>query len=334
MMFALLPLPAFSGDLRFHPGTRHDRFSAASASDVLVRFAGVRKTYDGETLVVKDLNLEIRRGEFLTLLGPSGSGKTTSLMMLAGFEVPTDGEIELAGRSIRNVPPHQRGIGMVFQNYALFPHMTIEENVAFPLMVRGMGPRRAQRQGARGAVHGEAGGPVAAASGAAFRRAAAARRAGPRPGVRTAAGADGRAPGRARQAAARAHADRDQAPAPEPGSDRGLRHPRPDRGADHVGPYRGVQRRRDPAAGCAARPLRGAAERLRRRTSSARTTCSPRHGGGDAGERPLPRRARPTAITSPARGGQRDRRGAGRPACRCGPRRCTWRITARSTSTG
>ncbi|WP_337996814.1 ABC transporter ATP-binding protein [Oleispirillum naphthae] len=112
--------------------------SAAPASDVLVRFSGVRKTYDGETLVVKDLNLDIHRGEFLTLLGPSGSGKTTSLMMLAGFEVPTDGEIELAGRSIRNVPPHQRGIGMVFQNYALFPHMTIEENVAFPLMVRGM----------------------------------------------------------------------------------------------------------------------------------------------------------------------------------------------------
>ncbi len=113
------------------------------ADDVLVRFSGVRKTYDGETLVVKDLNLEIRRGEFLTLLGPSGSGKTTSLMMLAGFEVPTEGEITLGGRSIRDVPAHQRGIGMVFQNYALFPHMTIEENVAFPLMVRGM-PRDAR----------------------------------------------------------------------------------------------------------------------------------------------------------------------------------------------
>ena len=79
---------------------------------------------------------DIGKGEFVTLLGPSGSGKTTTLMMLAGFEVPTHGEIYLAGRPIKNMPPHKRDIGMVFQNYALFPHMTIEENVAFPLSVR------------------------------------------------------------------------------------------------------------------------------------------------------------------------------------------------------
>ncbi|GAA0586232.1 ABC transporter ATP-binding protein [Caenispirillum bisanense] len=102
----------------------------------LVAFEGVQKTYDGEILVVKDLNLEISKGEFLTMLGPSGSGKTTSLMMLAGFEVPTHGDIKLAGRSLKNTPPHKRDIGMVFQNYALFPHMTVEENVAFPLSVR------------------------------------------------------------------------------------------------------------------------------------------------------------------------------------------------------
>ncbi|MDH4582682.1 ABC transporter ATP-binding protein [Pseudomonas sp. BN415] len=107
-------------------------------NDILVSFRGVQKSYDGETLIVKDLNLDIRKGEFLTLLGPSGSGKTTSLMMLAGFETPTSGEILLAGRSINNVPPHKRDIGMVFQNYALFPHMTVAENLAFPLSVRGM----------------------------------------------------------------------------------------------------------------------------------------------------------------------------------------------------
>jgi putative spermidine/putrescine transport system ATP-binding protein len=107
-------------------------------NDILVSFRGVQKSYDGETLIVKDLNLDIRKGEFLTLLGPSGSGKTTSLMMLAGFETPTNGEILLAGRSINNVPPHKRDIGMVFQNYALFPHMTVAENLAFPLSVRGM----------------------------------------------------------------------------------------------------------------------------------------------------------------------------------------------------
>ena len=112
--------------------------SSAGASDVLVSFRGVQKSYDGEALIVKDLNLDIRKGEFLTLLGPSGSGKTTSLMMLAGFETPTAGEILLAGRSINNVPPHKRDIGMVFQNYALFPHMTVAENLAFPLSVRGM----------------------------------------------------------------------------------------------------------------------------------------------------------------------------------------------------
>ena len=75
-------------------------------------------------MVVRDLDLDIRRGEFLTLLGPSGSGKTTTLMMLAGFETPTAGEILLDGRPITRTPPHKRNFGMVFQNYALFPHMT------------------------------------------------------------------------------------------------------------------------------------------------------------------------------------------------------------------
>ena len=102
----------------------------------IVSFRNVQKSYDGDALIVKNLNLDIRRGEFLTLLGPSGSGKTTSLMMLAGFEEPSAGEIVLEGRSLNRVPPHKRDIGMVFQNYALFPHLTVEENLAFPLKVR------------------------------------------------------------------------------------------------------------------------------------------------------------------------------------------------------
>jgi putative spermidine/putrescine transport system ATP-binding protein len=106
------------------------------AGDAIVRFVNVQKSYDGETLVVKNLNLDIPKGEFLTMLGPSGSGKTTTLMMLAGFEPATHGEIYLKGKPINNTPPHKRGIGMVFQNYALFPHMTINENLAFPLQVR------------------------------------------------------------------------------------------------------------------------------------------------------------------------------------------------------
>ena len=110
-----------------------------SSDDAFVAFDRVQKSYDGETLVVKDLNLAMPKGEFLTMLGPSGSGKTTCLMMLAGFETATHGEIRLDGREINNIPPHKRGIGMVFQNYALFPHMTVGENLAFPLEVRGMG---------------------------------------------------------------------------------------------------------------------------------------------------------------------------------------------------
>ncbi len=101
-----------------------------------VKFDKVDKSYDGKVLVVKDLNLDIAEGEFVTMLGPSGSGKTTCLMMLAGFETPTNGEIYLDGNPISNIPPHKRGIGMVFQNYALFPHMTVHENLAFPLKVR------------------------------------------------------------------------------------------------------------------------------------------------------------------------------------------------------
>jgi putative spermidine/putrescine transport system ATP-binding protein len=108
-------------------------------AEPLVRFEGVRKIYgtDGPA-AVQELNLDIARGELLTLLGPSGSGKTTTLMMLAGFEAPTAGRILLEGRNIAPMPPHRRGIGVVFQSYALFPHMSVAENVAFPLSIRGI----------------------------------------------------------------------------------------------------------------------------------------------------------------------------------------------------
>jgi putative spermidine/putrescine transport system ATP-binding protein len=108
----------------------------------LVRFVGIEKSYDGRALAVHDLTLDVAQGEFLTLLGPSGSGKTTTLNMLAGFERPTRGKILLGGKPVDRLPPYERNIGMVFQNYALFPHMTVGENVAFPLSVRRM--RRAE----------------------------------------------------------------------------------------------------------------------------------------------------------------------------------------------
>ena len=104
--------------------------NANEGAEPLVRFRGVQKTYDGRSLIVRKLDLDIQRGEFLTLLGPSGSGKTTTLMMLAGFESPSAGEILLDGKLINHMPPHKRNFGMVFQNYALFPHMTVTDNVA------------------------------------------------------------------------------------------------------------------------------------------------------------------------------------------------------------
>ena len=104
--------------------------------EAIVRIVDVSKAYGKDAPVVEGLDLDIRKGEFLTLLGPSGSGKTTTLMMLAGFEEPTSGTIEIGGRSVNGVPPYRRGIGVVFQHYALFPHMTVEENVGFPLLVR------------------------------------------------------------------------------------------------------------------------------------------------------------------------------------------------------
>ena len=105
---------------------------------------GVRKRF-GEFAAVDGVDLEVRRGQFITLLGPSGSGKTTTLRMIAGFITQDGGSIEIAGEEMRNVPPHRRDVGMVFQNYALFPHMTAAQNVAFPLDMRNI-PRPEQKQ--------------------------------------------------------------------------------------------------------------------------------------------------------------------------------------------
>lgn len=101
-----------------------------------IELDGVTKSYDGRSRAVDNINLSVAKGEFVTFLGPSGSGKTTTLMMLAGFEEPDAGRISLAGRDITHVRSWKRNIGVVFQNYALFPHMTVGKNVAFPLRMR------------------------------------------------------------------------------------------------------------------------------------------------------------------------------------------------------
>ena len=121
------------------PGRPH-RVAAAEGQRLGVQLQGVSKWY-GHLAAIRDLALEVRSGEFLTLLGPSGSGKTTTLMMVAGFATPSAGRILIDGRDVTDEPPHRRGIGVVFQSYALFPHLTVARNVAFPLEARGVARR-------------------------------------------------------------------------------------------------------------------------------------------------------------------------------------------------
>ena len=133
------------------PTTAGSGTGTAAAPGTHVQFQNINKSYDGRAMVVRDLNLDIKEGEFLTLLGPSGSGKTTCLMMLAGFEAPSSGTIRIGGRSVHDLPARQRNIGVVFQNYALFPHLSVGANLSFPLEVRRM-PAHERRQRVRRAL--------------------------------------------------------------------------------------------------------------------------------------------------------------------------------------
>lgn len=114
-------------------------------SDVAIRYENVTKTY-GDLDAVDDISIEVQDGELLALLGPSGSGKTTTLRMLAGFEQPTKGTISLADEDVTHVPPHKRDTGMVFQDYALFPHMTVGENIRFGLKRKGFSGDEVERR--------------------------------------------------------------------------------------------------------------------------------------------------------------------------------------------
>jgi len=108
---------------------------ASDSRGAELRLEGITKTY-GEAAAVRGLDLIVHPGEFVTLLGASGSGKTTTLMMLAGFTSPTEGRISIGGRDVTSLPPGKRDLGVVFQNYALFPHLTVYQNLAFPLEMR------------------------------------------------------------------------------------------------------------------------------------------------------------------------------------------------------
>jgi ABC-type Fe3+/spermidine/putrescine transport system ATPase subunit len=133
-----LPLISSLAVAGFQEGARTvDASRSARESGVSVEFIGVTKRY-GASPAVHDLNLQVEPGEFLTLLGPSGSGKSTVLMLLAGFVDPNAGEIRVDGRNLSRVPANRRNQGVVFQNYALFPHMTVRENLSYPLAARGI----------------------------------------------------------------------------------------------------------------------------------------------------------------------------------------------------
>jgi putative spermidine/putrescine transport system ATP-binding protein len=122
-----------------------ERPGDARAEDVDVDLIGVSKRY-GDVVAVDSLDLAVKRGEFFTLLGPSGSGKTTTLRMIAGFEEPDAGRVELAGRDVTGLPPYDRSVNTVFQDYALFPHMTVGENVQYGLRVKGVGKEERRRR--------------------------------------------------------------------------------------------------------------------------------------------------------------------------------------------
>src|SRR6266508_3735548 len=119
--------------------------AAPGAGEVDVRLVGVSKHY-GDVAAVELLDLEVKRGEFFTLLGPSGSGKTTTLRMIAGFEEPDTGRVELGGKDVTRLPPYDRSVNTVFQDYALFPHMTVGENVAYGLRVKGVDKQERRRR--------------------------------------------------------------------------------------------------------------------------------------------------------------------------------------------
>src|SRR5262245_33273546 len=106
-------------------------------SDAAVLFKNVSRHF-GDVKAVDEVGLEIQDGEFFSMLGPSGSGKTTCLRMIAGFDRPTSGQIFLYGQDVSNLPPYERSVNTVFQDYALFPHMTVEDNIGYGLMIKGV----------------------------------------------------------------------------------------------------------------------------------------------------------------------------------------------------
>ena len=243
------------------------------------------------------------------MLGPSGSGKTTTLRVIAGFERPDAGRVELQGVDVTRVAPAQRAVNTVFQDYALFPHMTVAENIEYGLRVKGMARRDRRARADGDAREGAAAGSRRPEAGAAVGRPAAARRARARDRQRAAGPPSRRAARRARPQAAPGDADLPQGIAARPGHHVRLRHARPGRGADDERPARRLQRR-DRSNRSARRPR---STSIRRRSSSPASSACPTCWSATAGASRSGRRrfgwsTRPEARASRERAGGRLRR--------------------------
>ena len=234
-----------------------------------IEFASVQKIYDDGTQAVFDLDLAIADGELMVLVGPSGCGKTTALRMVAGLEEISDGEIRIGDLVVNDLTPKERNIAMVFQSYALYPHMTVEDNLAFSLKLHKMPKTEVAGAGAARGPHPPDRGLPPAQAARSLRRSASARRHGAGDRPRAGGLPDGRAALEPRREAAGPDAGRDPPAAAAARCDDDLRHARPGRGDDDGRP-RGSHERGAPAAGRhAAGALRPPEERVRRRASSA-----------------------------------------------------------------
>ena len=191
------------------------------------------KRYDGGALAVDKLNLDIHDGEFVCLVGPSGCGKTTALRMIAGLEEITSGEVRIGDRVVNNLPPRDRDIAMVFQSYALYPHMSVRDNMAFGLQLAQDAESGYRQGGGRSRAHPRPRALPRPQARAAVGRATPARRARPRDRPRAGGVPDGRAALEPRCEVARPDACRNRPHAHAPRGHHDLRHARPGRGDDH-----------------------------------------------------------------------------------------------------